>query len=247
MNGSGLQRRAKAPFVATLVFSVVAGLGAAAAQTVIQTAPPDPLVSSLRDRIDALEQQVRTLTGDNEKLQFELSRAKEESARLNKALDDLNAQAAAAQAPPSPPTAGKLGDIPAAAAAAASGDAAGDYARGYDLVAKGDAKGGGDAFTAFLAAYPNDPKAPDAHYWLGQSLLAQNHAPDAAAHFLNVIQKTPKAAIAPQAMVRLGVALNRMGQKEQACGTLKAVPTQYPKASAETRAAAAANIKSIGC
>ncbi|MES1203463.1 MAG: tol-pal system protein YbgF [Pseudomonadota bacterium] len=245
MNGSGLQRRAKAPFVATLVFSVVAGLGAAAAQTVIQTAPPDPLVSSLRDRIDALEQQVRTLTGDNEKLQFELSRAKEESARLNKALDDLNAQTAAAQAPP--PAAGKLGDIPAAAAAAASGDAAGDYAHAYALVAKGDSKGGEDAFTAFLAAYPSDAKAPDAHYWLGQSLLAQNHAPDAAAHFLNVIQRTPKAAIAPQAMVRLGVALNRMGQKEQACGTLKAVPTQYPKASAETRAAAAANIKSIGC
>jgi tol-pal system protein YbgF len=246
MNGSGLQRRTKAPFVAALVFSVVAGLGAAAAQTVIQTAPPDPLVSSLRDRIDTLEQQVRTLTGDNEKLQFELSRAREENARLNKAIDDLNAQTAAAQAPP-PPAAGKLGDIPATAAAAASGDAAGDYSRAYNLVARGDSKGGEDAFTAFLAAYPSDAKAPDAHYWLGQSLLAQNHAPDAAAHFLNVIQKTPKAAIAPQAMVRLGVALNRMGQKEQACGTLKAVPTQYPKASAETRAAAAANIKSIGC
>lgn len=245
MNISGSQRRTKVPFAAALIISLIAGLGAAGAQTVIQTTPPDPLVTSLRDRIDVLEQQVRTLTGDNEKLTFELSRAKEESARLNKVVDDMNAQAAAQAAPPAP--SGKLGDIPAAAAASASGDAAADYKAAYGLVAKGDSKGGEDAFTAFLAAYPSDPKAPDAHYWLGQSLLAQGRAPDAAAHFLNVIQKTPKATIAPQAMVRLGVALNRMGQKAQACSTLKAVPTQYPKAPAAALTAATSNIKAIGC
>jgi tol-pal system protein YbgF len=231
-----------APWVAALIFSVVS-LGAAAAQTIIQTAPPDPLVSSLRDQINTLEQQVRTLTGENEKLQFELARTKEENGRLNKVVDDMSAQAAGAPQA----AAGKLGEIPASAAANASGDPAADYKTAYDLVAKGDSKGGETAFTAFLAAYPKDAKVPDAHYWLGQSLLAQARAPDAAAHFLTVIQKTPKAAIAPQAMVRLGVALNRMGQKAQACATLQAVPTQYPKAPAGTLASATANSKSIGC
>jgi TolA-binding protein len=38
-----------------------------------------------------------------------------------------------------------------------------------------------------------------------------------------------------------------MGQKAQACTTLKAVPTQYPKAPPATLASATANIKSIGC
>jgi tol-pal system protein YbgF len=240
MKRSGFQQAAKAPFVAAFFFMVA---GVATAQTIINTAPPDPLVTSLRDQINTLEQQVRVLTGDKEKLQFELARTKEENTRLSKAVDDMNAQANAAQTAPT----GKLGDIPASAAANASGDAAADYKAAYDLVAKGDSAGGESAFTAFLAAYPKDAKAPDAHYWLGQSILAQGRAPDAAAHFLTVIQKTPKAAIAPQAMVRLGVALNRMGQKPQACTTLKAVPAQYPKASAATLALATANIKSIGC
>lgn len=243
MINQGSLRRTKTPFVAALLFA--ACIGVAGAQTVIQTAPPDPLVSGLRDQVNTLEQQVRTLTGENERLQFELARAKEEAARLTKVVDDMSAQAAAVQAPPAPT--GKLGDIPAAAAANASGDPQADYSRAYNLVAKGDPRGGEEAFTAFLAAYPKDAKVPDAHYWLGQSQLAQGKSADAAAHFLNIIQKTPKAAIAPQAMVRLGVALNRMGQKQQACTTLKAVPTQYPKASAQTLASATSNIKAIGC
>ncbi len=245
MNIQRSHKRARAPYFAALLVCAFAGLGVAAAQTVIETAPPDPLVSGLRDQINALEQQVRTLTGDNEKLQFEITRLKDENARLSKAVDDMSAQVAA-QASPAPPV-GKLGDIPASAAANATGDPAGDYAAAYALVAKGDSAGGEAAFTSFLAAYPKDAKVPEAHYWLGQSLLAQSRAPDAAAHFLNVIQKTPKASIAPQAMVRLGVALNRMGQKEQACTTLKAVPVQYPKAPSATLASATANIKSIGC
>jgi TolA-binding protein len=48
-------------------------------------------------------------------------------------------------------------------------------------------------------------------------------------------------------MVRLAVALNRMGEKAQACATLQALPTQYPKASASVKATAGAQIKAIGC
>jgi TolA-binding protein len=38
-----------------------------------------------------------------------------------------------------------------------------------------------------------------------------------------------------------------MGEKTQACVTLQALPTQYPKASASVKATAAAQIKAIGC
>ena len=239
---------ARALFAAAFMLALA---GPAAAQTIVQTAPPDPLVYSLRDQIDQLEQQVRVLTGQNEKLQFEVARAKEETVRLNRTIDDMNTQASIAAlgvpAPAAPQAAGKLGDIPASAVTAApAGGAADAYAQAYGLIAKGEAKAGEDALIAFLASYPNDPKAPDANYWIGQSLLVQNKPADAANRFLG-IQKTPKAAIAPQAMVRLGVALNRMGEKAQACATLKAVPTQYPAAAKTVKDSAAAQFKSIGC
>ncbi len=224
--------------------------GNAAAQTIVQTAPPDPLVISLRDQIDRLEQQVRTLTGENERLQFEAARAKEETVRLNRTIDDMNTQAniAALGVPAAPQAAGALGDIPASAIASApAGSATDAYAQAYGLIARGDAKAGEEALVAFLINYPNDAKAPDAHYWIGQSLLVQNKPADAANRFLGIAQKTPKAAIAPQAMVRLGVALNRMGEKAQACATLKAVPAQYPAAAKSVKDSAAAQMKAIGC
>jgi TolA-binding protein len=38
-----------------------------------------------------------------------------------------------------------------------------------------------------------------------------------------------------------------MGNKAEACSTLNALPTQYPRASAATKASAAAQTKAIGC
>jgi tol-pal system protein YbgF len=220
---------------ATAVGALVCGR-AALAQTVINTAPPDPLVTSLRDRVDVLEGQVRTLTGQNEQLTFQLQRAKEDNTRLQRTIDDMNAQAA----------------TPAATAAAPSGpnnsaDAAQAYLDAYDFIKKSDFPGAETAFRNYLASYPNSAKAPDARYFLGQTLLQRGASSDAAEQFLAIVKKTPKAERAPDAMVRLAVALNRMGEKTQACATLQALPTQYPKASASVKATAGAQIKAIGC
>jgi tol-pal system protein YbgF len=229
-----------------------AASGVAGAQTIVNAAPVDPLVNSLRDRIDSLEGQVRTLTGDNERLQFELRQTKDEGARLQRVIDDMNAQsvgavtqrgqAQAGASPSSTPPSSTLTVPPRAA-----GDPAADFTAAYALVAKGDHPAAQAAFASFLQTYPNDTRAPNAKYWLGQAMLAQGASADAATQFLAIVKSTPKAEVAPDAMVRLGVALNRMGEKAQACGTLTALPTQYPKASASTKAAAQAQIKAIGC
>jgi tol-pal system protein YbgF len=234
---------------ASAAFLLAAGASAdlsAGAQTVVNAAPVDPLVNALRDRVDALESQVRTLTGENERLQFELRQTKEDNTRLQRTIDDMNAQANAASAPrgqamASGPPSSTL-TVPSG-----GGDPAVDFTQAYALVAKGDHPAAQAAFSAFLAAYPTDPRAPNARYWLGQAMLAQGASADAATQFLAIVKTTPKADVAPDAMVRLGVALNRMGEKVQACGTLTALPTQYPKASAATKAAAQAQIKAIGC
>jgi tol-pal system protein YbgF len=215
----------------------------AAAQTVVDAPPPDPRMTALQDRVDALDAEVRQKTGEIERLQFQLKKAQDENALLRKTIDDMNAQAAAGGAE----AGGQQADAAAASVAPATGDPATAYANAYKLVAQGDHDGAEQALRAFLAGFPNDPRAPDAHYYLGQTLLVRGAATEAAAEFVGIIKATPKAAKAPDAMVRLGVALNRMGNKAEACSTLNALPTQYPRASAATKASAAAQTKAIGC
>jgi tol-pal system protein YbgF len=236
--GSAMNRTAfkQVLFVALAVGALACGR-AALAQTVINTTPPDPLVTSLRDRVDALEAQVRTLTGENEQLTFQLQRAKDDNVRLQRTIDDMNAQAAP---PPAAPSAAPSGP-------SNSPEAAQAYLDAYEFIKKSDFPGAETAFRSYLASYPNSAKAPDARYFLGQTLLQRGASSDAAEQFLTIVKKTPKAERAPDAMVRLGVALNRMGEKTQACATLQALPTQYPKASASVKATATAQIKAIGC
>jgi tol-pal system protein YbgF len=134
-----------------------------------------------------------------------------------------------------------------AAPTPASDESAAAYAAAFDYIKKSDFPGAETAFRAFLASYPGDPKAPDARYYLGQTLLQRGAPSDAAEQFLAIVKKTPKAERAPEAMVRLGVSLNRMGEKAQACATLQALPTQFPKAAPGVKASAVAQIKAIGC
>ena len=230
---------------------------AAPAQTIVNVAPVDPLVSGLRDRVNELEGQVRTLTGDNERLTFEVQRAKEENTRLQRTIADMqtgggvSVPAVNAPSPSQSAAAGRLGDLPASAVPpappAAASDAASAFDAAYDFIRKSDFAGAETAFRSFLATYPRDAKAPDARYYLGQTLLQRGAAGDAAEQFLTIVKSTPKATRAPEAMVRLGVALNRMGEKAQACATLQALPTQYPNAAAGVKASATAQVRAIGC
>lgn len=233
---------------ASTAFLIAAG-ASADAQTIVNAAPVDPLVNSLRDRIDSLEGQVRTLTGDNERLQFELRQAKDDNTRLQRTIDDMNSQASLAAGAPAPrgQTASSTPPSSTLTVPRTGGDPAAEFTAAYALAAKGDYAPAQAAFSSFLASYPNDARAPNARYWLGRSMLAQGASADAATQFLSIVKSTPKAEVAPDAMVRLGMALNQMGEKTQACGTLAALPTQYPKASAATKAAAQAQIKAIGC
>jgi hypothetical protein len=40
----------------------------------------------------------------------------------------------------------------------------------------------------------------------------------------------PKSRRAPDSLLKLGMALNKMGQKEQACAALNSVGTEFPRA-----------------
>jgi tol-pal system protein YbgF len=104
-----------------------------------------------------------------------------------------------------------------------------DLAYGYIL--RKDYTLAEDGFNGFLRKYPNDRLAPDAQYWLGESLFQRQRFRDAAEAFLNVSTKYDTAAKAPDALLRLGQALAALGEKEAACASFGEVLRKYPRAS----------------
>ena len=63
-------------------------------------------------------------------------------------------------------------------------------------------------FRNHIARFPADPKAADAHYWLGEALLGQKKYRDAAETFLAANSEYPKSAKAPDMLLKLGVSLD---------------------------------------
>lgn len=103
------------------------------------------------------------------------------------------------------------------------------------------------AFRDFIRANPKDRLAVDATYWLGESLLRQNKAKEAAQQFLKVTQEHGKSSRAADAMLKLGVSLSSIGAKDQACAAFAELGRKYPSAAAHVKQGADREQKKAGC
>ena len=106
-----------------------------------------------------------------------------------------------------------------------------EYDLAYGYVMHKDYALAADTFRTFLRQYPSDRLAPEAQYWLGESLFQQQQYRDAAESFLAVSTKYETTARAPEALFRLGQSLAALGEKEAACASLGEVLRKYPRAS----------------
>jgi tol-pal system protein YbgF len=107
----------------------------------------------------------------------------------------------------------------------------------------GEAEAG---FRLFLSRHRDHELAGNAQYWLGETYFVQGKYKDAARSFLADFQTYPKNPRAPNALLKLGMSLNKLGQKEQACGAFAEVPKKYP-AAADARNQALREMKRAGC
>jgi tol-pal system protein YbgF len=107
----------------------------------------------------------------------------------------------------------------------------------------GDAESG---FRSFIQKYPDHSLAGSAPYWLGETYFAQADFRQAAQTFLKGYQQYPKSRRAADSLLKLGISLARLGQKQQACAAYGAVSGEYPKA-VEAKKRAQAEAKRAGC
>ncbi len=128
-----------------------------------------------------------------------------------------------------PPRAGQ------SAVATAPGTPRESYDAAYASIAARQFEDAEMAFRQFLQSYPRSQLVPNATYWLGESYFRRSRHKEAAEQYLKVTTEHAGAPIAPDAMLRLGMSLNALGAREQACATYAQLGVKYPQSSANVR------------
>ncbi len=86
------------------------------------------------------------------------------------------------------------------------------------------------AFREFVLSNPNHELAGNAQYWYAETFRIRQLYTDAASAYLEGYQKYPKGDKAPINLLKLGISMVQIGEKDQGCKMINGVEKQYPKA-----------------
>ncbi len=163
------------------------------------------------------------------------------NAGANAARPAANTAAGAAK-----PTDAK-GAAAATTTAAAGGTPREQYNRAFSYLQQRNYAEAEKTFKSFVAANPNDNLTGNALFWLGETYSAQKNYPDAASQYLDSYRKFPKGSKAVESLLKLGVSLESMGEKQQACQTFARVLKEHPDAPSSLKQRAESEKKQAGC
>jgi tol-pal system protein YbgF len=225
---------------------------------VVQPAETDAQIAALNERVGDLEQTLTKLNGQNETANFELTKAnraaadqkaradslEQRLAAVEKTLADIQT-AAAAQVAAAPAGSGLAGGPPPPPAPPA--DAAVAFKQAKDLLLAGDYANAEQAFSAYVANYPDSAKAPEARYWWGETLFVREAYTDAAGAYIGAIRGWPQTTWAPDATLKLARSLVALKKTPDACRTLDELAKRYPKAPAQVTSRAASTRVAAKC
>jgi tol-pal system protein YbgF len=217
---------------------------------------------SVLSRVDAIEAELRRLTGLTEALQLRIDRVVSDGTNrigdLEFRLCELEADCDIADLGETPRLGGaeagatapaaQTPDTGAGAGAGAGGPRAGanlavaeqsDFDRAMAAFEAGDYAGAAELFGAFTQTYPGGPLSAEAHFLRGASEAQTGGWSRAARAYLDAFTADPQGARAPAALLNLGRSLGQLGQVEEACLTLGEVAVRYPGDPAVAEAEAA--------
>ena len=121
------------------------------------------------------------------------------------------------------------------------------YQTAYGHVLTGDYQLAEREFRDYLDIFPTSEKAADANFWLGEAQYSQGNFNDAAKTFLNAHQTFSKSKKAPEMLLKLGMSLAALDNRETACATLREVSKRYPSASKAVKAKVSSEQSRLSC
>jgi len=121
------------------------------------------------------------------------------------------------------------------------------YNQGYGDLLRRDYPAAETAFRRLIEAYPNDKLAGDAQYWLGESYYVRGQYKSAADAFLKGYKSYGASPKSPDSLLRLGMSLAALGQKDAACSSFAELGIKFPSAPSHVREEAASERHKVGC
>ena len=103
------------------------------------------------------------------------------------------------------------------------------------------------ALRAFLQAHGNDRLSTNARYWLGETYYVRGNYQVASQVFLENYQAAPKGEKAADSLLKLGMALNLLERKREACVTFDKLSQEFPTSPDNIKRAIAAERQRASC
>lgn len=183
----------------------------------------------MTQRVDGLQEEMRTLRGRIEELQNENAVLKKQQRDLYADLDKRLTEAAASA------SAAALASAPAAPAPEADEQAL--YNRALEQLRARNYAAAVDGFRALAASHPTGQMADNTQYWLGEAYYVTAEFDQAAAAFQRVLTGWPNSRKAPDALLKLGYTQIEQNKLAAARATLQQVASRYPDSDAAKLAA----------
>jgi len=87
------------------------------------------------------------------------------------------------------------------------------------------------ALKEFIDKNKDHDLAGNAQYWYGETFRIRQLYSDAATAYLDGYQNYPKSVKAPDNLLKLGITMVQLGEKDQGCKMISGLKKEYPKAS----------------
>lgn len=213
---------------------------------------PPNAAADLLYQLETLQQEVSQLRGQVEQQQYELNKlkslSKDRYIDLDKRVSGLATQAQAA--PVIAPTGSNVQTADSTATVAAptatvaplaaapvrpvkleepTSEARAAYNSAYELIRNKKFEEAQSAYRSYVTSYPNNSLTGNAHYWLGELALVLGNQGEALVQFKTVQDSFAGHSKVPDAIYKLGIVNDQLGNQSLAKEFFQRVISQYPE------------------
>lgn len=207
------------------------------------------------ERIDAMEAELRRLTGETEELEFRVNRVVsdgtnrigdlefrlcelEEGCDIGSLGETPSLGGGSSATAPAPPPAPAPAPAQSGGPEMAVGEQA-DFDRAKEALDSGSFRSAADLFQTYTQTYTGGALTGEAHFLRGEALSELGDTEGAARAYLESFSGSPDGDRAPEALLNLGLKLRELEQGPDACAMLGEVSGRYPDTAASQEAQAA--------
>ena len=201
-----------------------------------ETIPQGSGIEDLYNKINAQDAVIKDLTQKMEQIEFKQNQLEEKLTKLNADLDvrfNLLEKTPVKEEAPAKPSSKDIAQK--------------DYDEAYALMKKGKYKEAEQAFTKFMKDHTKSTLVGNANYWLGETYYARGLYEQAVGVFADGFTKYKNNSKAADNLLKLGLTMNKLNKKTEACTAFKTLPTEFPKADPALKNRAKAEAKKLSC